>query len=98
MINALAQIPNKIRDLIEAHAKKLEDAWANTGEGTLLIAFPTKIGLKNGKNFCEVGINFSVEKCQDSTTFEWNNKQLNLLNSPDIKSIHAAGMTRGQAK
>ncbi len=80
MKSSLERIPSKVADLIESHAKELEDAWGNTGEGTLTIAFPVKIGINpKGKQFCEVGISFAVEKCQDSTVFEWDDKQLNLL-------------------
>jgi hypothetical protein len=79
MKDALSRIPSKVEDLIESHAKELEDAWANTGEGTLAISFPVKIGIKNGKQVCEVGISFVMEKCQDSTIFEWDDRQGNLL-------------------
>ncbi len=99
MKDALNRIPSKISDLIESNLKKLEDAWANTGEGeTLSIAFPTRVAIKKGKQICEVGINFSVEKCEDSTIFEWSDKQVNLFTSPDIKGIHAVGTAKEQAK
>jgi hypothetical protein len=79
MKDALSKIPSKVSDLIESHAKELEDAWANTGEGTLAISFPVKIGIKNAKQTCEVGISFILEKCQDSTIFEWNDSQPHLF-------------------
>ncbi len=79
MKSALEQIPSKVAELIESHVKELEDAWGNTGEGTLAIAFPVKIGLRNGKQMCEVGISFVMEKCQDSTAFEWSDSQPQLF-------------------
>ena len=79
MKDALSKIPSKVADLIMSHAAELESAWANTGEGTLSVAFGVKIGIKNGKQMCEVGISFAVEKCQDSTTFEWSDSQLHLF-------------------
>ena len=97
MKTALAVIPTKIEELITAHRGDLEEAWANCGEGeTLSISFPVKIGFKKGKPMCEVGISFVLQKCVDSVEFEWSDKQIHLFNSPDVKSIHAAGMAKGQ--
>ena len=80
MINALAQIPNKIGELLESHAVDLTEAWANVGEGSLDISFSAKIGMnKHGEHVCEVGISFTVERMKDSVTFAWDDKQLNFL-------------------
>jgi hypothetical protein len=80
MKSALAQIGTKIDELIASHAQDLESAWANIGEGSLAINFPVKIGInKNGKQLCEVGISFVVEKCQDSESFEWDDRQPNFF-------------------
>ncbi len=73
---ALAQVPKKIGDLIVAHGKDLQEAWANCSESdTLSISFPVKICFKKGKAMCEVGISFVLSKCVDSVEFEWNDKQ-----------------------
>lgn len=78
---ALKQIPEKIQELIESHVSDLEEAWKNLGEANnLAISIPIKIGFdKTGKPFCEVGISFVVDKCVDSMTFNWNDRQLSLL-------------------
>ncbi len=81
MKSALAQVPNKIGDLIMAHAKDLEEAWANIGDGVLKISFSAKIGFdKNQKGTCEVDIAFEREpKVKDSKTFAWSDIQMSLL-------------------
>ncbi len=81
MKSALAQVPNKIGELIMAHAKDLEEAWANVGDGTLNISFLVKVGFdKTRKGTCEVGITFEREpKVKDSKTFSWSDTQLSLL-------------------
>jgi hypothetical protein len=79
MKTALARIGTKVDELIIAHAKDLESAWANVGEGTLTINFPVKIGMKNNKQICEVGISFVMEKCVDATSFEWDDRQPNFF-------------------
>ncbi len=79
MKSAIAQIPNKIGDLLESHAVDLTEAWANVGEGSLDLSFSAKIGMKRGKNVCEVTISFSKEKVKDSVTFEWSDSQPHLF-------------------
>ncbi len=79
MITALAKIPEEIENLIINHKNDLEDAWANIADGELVISFSAKVGIKNGKGVCEVGISFTKDKVRDSVNFNWDDKQLNLL-------------------
>ena len=79
MKSAISQIPTKISVLMQNHIKELEEAWKNKGgEDVLAISFPVKIGFekKTGKPFCEVGISFTVLKTEDSTRWNWDDKQV----------------------
>ncbi len=79
MITAIAKIPEEIENLIVNHKNDLQEAWANIGEGELVISFSAKVGIKNGKGVCEVGISFTKDKVKDSVSFNWDDHQLNLL-------------------
>ncbi len=81
MKDALRQISSKVDELLKNHAKDLEEAWANCGDGTLNISFPVKVGFdKAHKGTCEVGIAFEREpKVKDFKTFSWSDTQLSLL-------------------
>ncbi len=76
---AITQIPEKVKDLLDVHAKDLEEAWANVGDEGLSISFSIKIGYdKQHKGKGDVTISFSKEKIKDTESFEWNDLQLNL--------------------
>lgn len=83
MKSALSQIPGKIEELIVAHTKELERAWADCAvliDEVLTLSFSAKIGFdkQTKKPVCEVGINFTVEKVKDSKRFFWDDHQMKL--------------------
>lgn len=76
---AAIQIPGKIRELLDLHAKDLHEAWARCGEEAFSISFPVKIWMdRHGKPACEVGISFVKERVKDSLTFNWDDHQIDL--------------------
>ena len=85
MKQALILIPEKINGLLNDYVKDLEEAWANVGDGeSLNINLSAKVGFdKHSKPACEVTVSFIKEKIKGSVIFNWNDKQIPLLNAAE---------------
>ena len=80
MKSAIGSIPGKIAELMGNHVEDLAEAWANCSESEPLnISFSAKISIDKGKGKCDVSMSFTKEKVKDSTSFEWDDRQLSLL-------------------
>jgi hypothetical protein len=77
--SAIAKIPEKVTELLDLHARDLEEAWANVGDEGLTISLSVKVGFdKAHKGVCDVNLSFTKEKVKDTASFSWDDRQLNL--------------------
>jgi len=76
----IEEIEEKIRTLFKEHKEEIEEVWTRRGEEEdLSINMGVKLGIKEGKNFCVVGMSFVKEKVKDTISFPWDEKQENLF-------------------
>ena len=76
----IEEIKEKIRTLFKEHKEEIEEVWTRRGEEEdLSINMGVKLGIKEGKNFCVVGMSFVKEKVKDTISFPWDEKQENLF-------------------
>lgn len=74
------EIEEKIRALFKEHKEEIEEVWTKKGEEEdLTINMGVKLGIKEGNNYCVVGMSFVKEKVKDTISFPWNEKQENLF-------------------
>jgi hypothetical protein len=76
----MGRIPGNIMAMINDYRDDIETAWLKREGGeNVTLNFSVRLGVKDGKNWCEVSIAFVKGEIKDKIRFTWDDKQLSLF-------------------